>query len=220
MPNSIDIIIGFGILIFFGFGIKGGFLRSFLSLCGVYGEIYLAQLVAPAIIKSASFLKPEEAKLGYVIVFFMLFLLLFLILEFLLGILKNIINVSILGPADKVLGGIVSIFKALLIAGLIIEVVCILPLSNDQLKYLDQSYLKEWAVKSFKISYPFAIKTAEKTSNIISQTVNPKLKEQSSFALSMITTEASKLSENFNQNAAATAAAKSIIKNLDGHPRI
>lgn len=220
MPNSIDIFIGFGILIFFGLGIKSGFLKSFLSLCGVYGEIYLAQLVAPAIIKSAGFLKADEAKIGYVIVFFVIFLILFIVLEFILGILKNIINVSILGPADKLLGGIVSIFKALLIAGIIIEVVYMLPLSNDQLKYLNQSYLRDWAVKSFKISYPFAIKTAEKTSNIISQTVNPKLKEQSSFALSMITTEASKLSENFNQNAAATAAAKSLIKNLDGHPRI
>ncbi|MFA4967942.1 MAG: CvpA family protein [Candidatus Margulisiibacteriota bacterium] len=220
MLNSIDIFIGLGVLIFFALGIKSGFLKSFLSVCGVYGEIYLAQLATPMIIKTASFLEHPEAKTGYVIVFFVLFIIFFVVFEFLLGILKNLVNISILGPADKILGGIVSIFKAMLIAGIVIEVVYILPLTDEQLKYANQSFLKDWAIKSFKISYPFAIKTAEKTSGFISEKLGPGIKQKSSMALGMITTEASKISENFGKSPTATEAAKGIIKNLDGHPRI
>jgi len=167
MYNSLDLFIVAGMAFFFLLGANSGFLRSALSTMGVYLEIFLAQLITPVLIQAATILTAQEVKTGYVVIFFSIFGLILLIVELGLTILKNIVNITVLGHADRILGALVSIFKALLITGMIIEVISTMPLTEQQIKYINQSYLKEFAVNIFKRTYPLAIDAAQKTSKVI-----------------------------------------------------
>lgn len=172
MVNSLDLFILAGVAFFFLLGMNSGFLRSTLSTLGVYLEIFLAQLAAPLLIQAATILTTQETKTGYVVIFFSIFFLAFLIVELILTILRNIINITILGHADRILGALVSIFKALVIAGMMIEIISTMPLTEQQIKYMNQSFLKESAVNIFKKTYPLAIDTAKKTSEEIMKKLN------------------------------------------------
>lgn len=187
MFNWLDLYIGLGAIILFVIGIRAGFLRSLLSLFGTYLAVYITQTVAPNLIKAASFLSVEETRSGYVILFLVIFGIMYLVVEFLLTVLKNIIIISILGPIDNVLGGLLSIFKALVIAGMVIETILLLPLSDQQLKNINQSYFKDWAIKAFKKTYPLALSAAPKIKVYFSEQPMPAVD------IKMITAEAGKI---------------------------
>jgi membrane protein required for colicin V production len=194
MYNSLDLFIVAGIAFFFLLGMNSGFLRSALSTLGVYLEIFLAQLITPVLIQAATILTAQEVKTGYVVIFFSIFVLILLIIELALTILRNIVNITVLGHADRILGALVSIFKALLIAGMIIEVLGTMPLSEEQTKYINQSYLAENAVNIFKRTYPLAIEAAQKTSQIIYQQMDTQVKQSSVAAVvNVVTSEVVKI---------------------------
>jgi len=158
-------------------GMNSGFLRSTLSTLGVYLEIFLAQMTAPLLIQAATILTTQETKTGYVVVFFSVFLLAYLIVELVLTIVRNIINITVLGHADRILGALVSIFKALIIAGMMIGVINTMPLTEQQTKYMNQSFLKESAVYLFKRTYPLAIDAAKQTSQVIMNKLNIQVEQ-------------------------------------------
>jgi len=177
MLNSLDLFILAGVAFFFLLGMNSGFLRSTLSTLGVYLEIFLAQMTAPLLIQAATILTTQETKTGYVVVFFSVFLLAYLIVELVLTIVRNIINITVLGHADRILGALVSIFKALIIAGMMIGVINTMPLTEQQTKYMNQSFLKESAVYLFKRTYPLAIDAAKQTSQVIMNKLNIQVEQ-------------------------------------------
>ncbi len=170
--SMIDLYIVVGALVFFVIGLRTGLLRSLLSVLCVYASIYIAQTLAPAIIRSASFLSVEETKPGLLTMSLIIFGICFIAFEFILFVLKSIVSISILGPVDKLLGGLVSVFKAFLIAGMIIDMCFILPLTEEQLHYINQSFLKDWAIQCYRRTFPMATTAAQNASDLIMQKLN------------------------------------------------
>ncbi|HTY13842.1 MAG TPA: CvpA family protein [Candidatus Omnitrophota bacterium] len=194
--SMIDLYIIVGALVFFVIGVRTGFLRAALSVLAVYAAIYVAQAFAPVLIRSSAFMGVEETKAGLLTMTFIIFGICYLALEFILVILKSIISISILGPIDKLLGGLVSIFKAFLIAGMIINSLYILPLTDEQLHYINQSFLKDWAIQCYLKTYPLATTAAQNTTGWILNKLNLKMAEPQKGAeavVTAVTAEATKL---------------------------
>ncbi|KAF0134838.1 MAG: hypothetical protein FD145_406 [Candidatus Saganbacteria bacterium] len=186
--NSLDMYIGAAMLVLFAYGIQSGIIRSLISVFGVYLAVYLSQNLTDGIIKMASILSAEESKIGHIVVLIVTFIVLCIIVEFFLYMLKNVINISILGSIDKILGGIIGASKALVIAGFIIEAVMLLPPSKDQLNTLNHSFLKDWADKAFKNTYPLTISAVPKIRDFFTERVEVRIN-----SINFVSAEAEKI---------------------------
>lgn len=196
--NQIDLLIVFGIIAYIFFGARSGLIRTVVSLGGIYLAVYAAQNLAPIMVKSATFLAVEETRPGFVWMFLFIFVVIDGLVELFVFIFRDFVSIRILGVLDPVLAVVVSVFKAMLIAGMIIEVTMILPLTDDQKAYMNQSYLREWAVKAFTVSYPVAITFAAGASEYISQRLIPQLRHGSVTVAAAATSEAGKLKSSLD----------------------
>jgi uncharacterized membrane protein required for colicin V production len=195
MPHQIDIYIGLGALGLIALGYLSGLLRTLISLIWVYICIFIASGFGPAVIAAFSFLSVEESQIGKVVMILAVFVILYLVGELILAMLKNFVSITVLGPLDKVLGGAVAGFKALLVAGFVFEVIFILPLSEETKNNINSSRLKELGTQIFKTTYPLAVALGGRTQELISRQIDSTKITQAPIDIKVVTAEASKVIE-------------------------
>jgi len=195
MPPQIDIYIGLGTLGLITLGYLSGLLRSLLSLIWVYFCIFISSGFGPVVIAAFSFLSVEESQMGKVVLILAIFVILYLVGELILAMVKNIVSITVLGALDKVLGGVVAVVKALLIAGFVFEVIFILPLSEETKNNINSSRLKELGTQIFKTTYPLAVALGGRTQELVSRQIDSTEITQAPIDIKVVTAEASKVIE-------------------------
>jgi len=163
VPSNLDLWLLLIGCIFFYLGTKTGFLRSALSLILTYFCFYFAQQTAPSLIRAFSFFTISEVPLANSVVAIALFLGVSFVGELVLVVLKNLVTISFLGPADKILGGVISAFRFLLILGFFLQVSSGLSLSPDTRDSMGKSEGFKYGEKAYQQTYPMALSIGKKT---------------------------------------------------------
>lgn len=203
MLNSVDLIIGAGVLIFFFLGFRAGFLRTLVSALWVYFCIYTASAIAPAMIKAVAFLSVEESQIGRAVLVLAIFIIIYLLGELVLSILKNLVSISILGPADKMLGGILGGVKGVLIAGIVFETILLMPLDKAASDTINASRLRYLGEQLFKRTYPAVLTVTPQIKEFVGRKILPVLPaiqaSNSLVSLEVITEQATKAAESLKR---------------------
>ncbi|MFA6431841.1 MAG: CvpA family protein [Candidatus Margulisiibacteriota bacterium] len=156
----IDTIIALSLLVFMFLGFRSGLARTAGSVVMVFIAIYLGNLsldklvgIVPAVSQTGSLVS--------ILIFIFVWLVAFVILDLVLGLLlKRVIQITVLGPLDKVGGLIVGIFRGLLIVGILLQVSLAFPLpSNYKLAALN-SITAKFSMATFQWAFPLAKKWA------------------------------------------------------------
>ncbi|OGC03816.1 hypothetical protein A2276_08190 [candidate division WOR-1 bacterium RIFOXYA12_FULL_43_27] len=149
MINLVDITCGIIIIILSVWGLRVGFLSTFLSVIMVYLAAYFAAAAAGFAKGGAGFLG-EGSGLLYTILFLFIFLVTYAMGEVAIWILKKIISVQLMGILDSIAALVLGAFKALLVLGIIFELIGIFPLSAEVKKMLDDSFVKRTSIRVYK----------------------------------------------------------------------
>lgn len=157
--NQIDLWIGLIALVYTFFGYRFGLVNTLASIVLILLSTYLASSFAPIAVGSFRFLLVQETVLGLTVFFFAIFLILYLAGEFLLAVFKNIIQISVLGPLDKVGGLVLGFIKGLVICAIFIEVLIGLPPSKATLNRINSSFMFDWGKTVLGYIYPMAVRT-------------------------------------------------------------
>ena len=171
--NRVDLWIGIVLLFYAILGYRVGILYTFATLLLVYFATYLASFFAPIALGAFSFLLVEETAAGSSFLFLFVFIFIYLLGEFVFTVLKNMVQVSILGPLDKVGGLALGIFKGMLICAVAFEIIMTFSLSKGMLAEINNSYLKKWSTDLLKATYPLTITYAPKIHSFLAGRVMP-----------------------------------------------
>ncbi|NQU17578.1 MAG: CvpA family protein [Candidatus Saganbacteria bacterium] len=165
MISGIDIVCGIVVLVFSFFGLRAGFLSSFLSLLVVYFSIFFSAGGAHFMARNAKFLSVPYG-VSYALAFFALFIITIIVGELIVWALKKIVAVRLLGILDTAIAIFLGTFRALLIMGVVFTLVVGFPISDQTKKILDDTRFKHISVYIYKKTYPFAEKIIPKLSKI------------------------------------------------------
>lgn len=196
MINFVDIACGIIIIILSVWGLRVGFLSTFLSVVMVYLAAYFAATAAGFTKGGAGFLGEGSQPL-YAVLFLFIFLATYAIGEVVIWILKKIISVQLMGVLDSIAAIALGAFKALLVLGIVFELIGIFPLSTEVKKLLDDSFIKRTSIKLYKETAPIArslIPQGEYKDKVKNEIKIPKVPDE---VIDVVTKEASKTLKRF-----------------------
>ncbi|MDZ7860155.1 MAG: CvpA family protein [Candidatus Krumholzibacteriota bacterium] len=141
MKSLIDIVISIIIFFFLLSGIRRGLIRQVLDVVGIIaafiGSFYLAHRLA-AYLESSMELSYNISLIISAVILFVGIIILF---HFISLTLKKLINMTILGPFDRIMGGLFGAIKGLLCSSLILVILFSLPINPGFKKELQKDRL-------------------------------------------------------------------------------
>lgn len=171
MITSIDIFGSMFIVVMAALGLRAGFFSTFMGVLAVYLAAYIGSSFATPASSNFTFYGVEK-HLAYTIIFLLVFLVFYLIGEFVIWIFRNIISVRILGIFDTLLATFFGAVKALLIMGIIFDLVVAFPLSDEAKNYLEMSRIKEISLKLLRRTFPLAQASIPKFGRFVELTIS------------------------------------------------
>lgn len=141
MKSVIDIVIVIIIFYFLLSGIRRGLIRQILDVLGIIaafiGSFYLAHRLA-AYLESSMELSYNICLIMSAVILFIGIIILF---HFISLTLKKLINMTILGSFDRIMGGLFGAIKGLLFSSLILVILFSLPINPGFKKELERDRL-------------------------------------------------------------------------------
>ncbi|MFA6878088.1 MAG: CvpA family protein [Fusobacterium sp.] len=113
----LDITILAIVLLTFILGIKNGFIVEFMSTFGVVINFIMTQKIAPIVIK---FAKSYVGEYNYNYVYGVTFIIIFMFFSLIIHLLNSFLKKQRISLLSRVLGGVLSLLKGLLIGFLVI----------------------------------------------------------------------------------------------------
>ncbi len=153
--NSIDLYYSGALLFFVILALRSGFLRTLLSSIGLYIAVYFGSIIASGISSNPIFALSGNNKAGEGVLYLSIFLGIYIATEVFLIVLKNIINIQILGTIDSLLATILGLAKGAVFVTMIINILIFLPMDSKVKKEIDNSVIKIYGDNLIKITYPF-----------------------------------------------------------------
>ncbi|MFA6170013.1 MAG: CvpA family protein [Candidatus Margulisiibacteriota bacterium] len=170
-----DLIIGLLVVGFVFLGVRDGFARS---LGGVI-TFFLALFASAAVIEFFSAYSPvykDYLNIATVMTFIFVWLVTLVILELLLGLLlKRIITVTVLGPVDRVLGGIVGGGRGLLVLGLALQLALALAIPAAFKTAINEAFLAKLSISAYQWAFPLAKKTVPQINQTMRENIINKI---------------------------------------------
>jgi uncharacterized membrane protein required for colicin V production len=154
--NSLDIILGIFVLFYAIIGFFSGSLRSLLGLGVVFLAVYFSSNFSHTVLNTFGLIG-EATKSAYPALFIALFLILYILGEILLSVLKRIIKVVILGPLDGVFGMFISGIRAVVLSGVIFQMILKLPISDSFRALISGSVIIGFAQDILIKVYPYIV---------------------------------------------------------------
>ncbi|MBN2057969.1 MAG: CvpA family protein [Candidatus Saganbacteria bacterium] len=165
----LDVFVGIAIFLFIILGFREGLFKSLTSVAVVFAALFLGTAAVSFLAKGAESFK-DPRSLGAVIVFFLVWIVAYILIDLLLTLLfKKAINITILGPVDKVGGVLSGGFKGLLICGIVLQLALALPIADTSKRSITTSTLSRCSIAVYHLSYPYAKKAVPLLSNWLKQ---------------------------------------------------
>lgn len=165
----LDVFIGIVIFLFVILGFREGLFKSLTSVAAVFAALFLGTAAVSFLAKGAASLKDPKS-IGAVIIFFLVWILSYIILDLVLTFLfKRVVNITVLGPVDKVGGVLTGGFKAFLICGVVLQLALALPIADTTKKSITASALSRFSIGVYHWSYPYAKKAVPLISGWLKQ---------------------------------------------------
>ncbi|MFC1496412.1 CvpA family protein [Candidatus Margulisiibacteriota bacterium] len=155
MIAAIDILGGVFIVTLAALAVRAGFLTTILGIAVVYISAFFSSQFASNAAATMDFLGGNK-QIAYTVLFLVLFVMLYLIGEFLVWMLKKVISIKLMGVLDSIVAAVLGGFKALLIIGIIFDLVLSMNLSKQTLDYVNRSKIKEISLIILENTYPLA----------------------------------------------------------------
>ncbi|MDD5382542.1 MAG: CvpA family protein [Candidatus Margulisbacteria bacterium] len=151
----LDVVVGIVVALFILLGAREGIAKSLGSLAMVFVALFLAGSAIGILGQSnAQFNDPQNT--ATILTFLFVWLVVYLILDLLLILLlKKIINITVLGPADKIGGLIIGGCKGIMICGVILQLIIGLPISADSRAQIVNSPLASFSIAAYQWAYPY-----------------------------------------------------------------
>ncbi|MBU1026642.1 MAG: CvpA family protein [Candidatus Margulisbacteria bacterium] len=173
----LDVLIGIIILIFAALGSREGIAKSLLSVLLVFAALFLASGAVNYLAQNYPQFK-DPTYIGATIIFLLVWLVSYLLIDFLLGFLvRRIIRIVILGPADIIGGILIGAFKGFLISGIILQLILYLPISDATKKQISESTLSRFSITAYHWLYPFAKKAVPVVSSWLNKSPLNEIKD-------------------------------------------
>lgn len=170
-----DLIIGLLVVGFVFLGVRDGLAKS---LGGVI-TFFLALFASAAVIEFFSAYSPvykDYLNLATVLTFVFVWLVVLIILELLLGLLlKKVIAVTVLGPVDRVLGGIVGGGRGLLVLGLVLQLMLSLAVPAAFKTAINGAFLSKLSISAYQWAFPLAKKTVPQINQTMQENIINKI---------------------------------------------
>lgn len=170
-----DLIIGLLVVAFVFLGVRDGLARSLGSVI----TFFLALFASAAVIEFFSAYSPvykDYLNIATVLTFIFVWLVIMVVLELLLGLLlKRVITVTVLGPVDRVLGGIVGAGRGLLVLGLMLQLVLSLTLPAAFKAVINEAFLAKLSISAYQWAFPLAKKTVPQINQTMKENIINKI---------------------------------------------
>jgi membrane protein required for colicin V production len=141
MKSIVEIAIGIIILYFLFSGVRRGLIRQVLAVVGIIAAFISSFYLAHHF---AAFLE-SKINVSYNICLLLSAVILFagtiILFNFVALGLKKLVNMTILGPFDRIMGGLFGAIKGVLLTSLILVVISSLPVSESFKKDLEEDRL-------------------------------------------------------------------------------
>ena len=139
MALFVDIFLAIILLLALYLGAKKGFVVQAISIISIFIALWLSNRLTPGVSGWVNeyFGGEESFKLIKIVVYVVLFVIIVILCRLIAGVIKKIMNITILGGVDTILGAVFGLIKALLVIAVVVYLLnSILP--KD---FLKESYL-------------------------------------------------------------------------------
>ncbi len=173
--NSIDIYFLVLSVVLFVFGLKGGFLRTFCAVLLIYPSALIAMAAGTFMgdVYSRFASGGVDAQSGRALIFIIFFIILVALSEILLGLLKGLVSITILGPLDIWIGGLLGVVRALLIGAAICDMMIVLPIQLSTRDAINSSVFRSYGEQLLRITFPIALSSGPAVQKFFVKTVVP-----------------------------------------------
>jgi uncharacterized membrane protein required for colicin V production len=174
----LDVAVGIVVFLFVALSLREGLAKSLFSLAAVFVALFLASAALTLLARGdARLADPKNA--AAVILFLLVWAVSYLLIDLLLTLLlRKVVQITVLGPADRVGAVLVGGFKGTLICGIILQLVLAFPLSATVRDDILNKPLSRFTIAVYHWAYPYAQRLAPIVQGLMEQNLVNKVGEQ------------------------------------------
>jgi uncharacterized membrane protein required for colicin V production len=173
--NNIDLYFLVLSVVLFVLGLKAGFLRTFCAVILVLASAIIALNAGTFMgeVYSRIIAGGLDAQSGRALIFIIFFLVLVALSEILLGLLKGLVSITILGPLDMWMGGFLGIVRALIIGAAVCDMLIVLPIQLSTREAINTSVFRSYGEQILRVTFPIALSSGPAVQQFLAKTVVP-----------------------------------------------